>query len=150
MCVRACRGMWGNQCSRMRPKQSNRVKKVNARSAVEGIRMEIRITSHTDSISAWARPTKRPLTILIQKQKLVRRKGVGRTEECAPQKDFFARSFAYCEMDIFIKGGRHYLPKACTQACKQMNKSVIQKKQACGGVLVNRLIMANLSHVKRA
>lgn len=152
MCVRACRGMWGNQCSRMRPKQSNRVKKVNGRSAVEGIRMEIRITSHTDSISIWARPTKRPLTILIQKQKLVRRKGAGQTEECVPQKEFFfwPRFFAYCEMDTFIKGGRHYLPKACAQACKQMNKSVIQMKRACGGVPVNRLIMANLSHVKRA
>lgn len=93
MCVRACRGMWGNQCSRMRPKQSNRVKKVNGRSAVEGIRMEIRITSHTDSISIWARPTKRPLTILIQKQKLVWRKGAGQTEECVPQKEFFLAAF---------------------------------------------------------
>lgn len=88
MCVRACKGMWGNQCSRMRPKQSNRVKEVNGRSAVEGIHMEIRITSRTDSISAWARPAKRPLTILIQKQKLVLRKGTGQTEECVPQKDF--------------------------------------------------------------
>lgn len=150
MCVRACKGMWGNQCSRMRPKQSNRVKEVNGRSAVEGIHMEIRITSRTDSISAWARPAKRPLTILIQKQKLILRKGTGQTEECVPQKDFFTCFCAYCEMDTFIKGGRHYLPKACTQACKQMNKSVIQMKQACGGVPVNRLIMANLSHVKRA
>lgn len=69
-----------------------------------------------------------------------------------PQKDsFFCTRFcAYCEMDSFIKGGRHYLPKACTQACKQMNKSVIQMKRACGRVPVNRLIIANLSHVKRA
>lgn len=149
-CVCACRGMWGNQCSRMRPKQFNRVKEVNGRSAVEGIRMEIRITLHTDSISAWARPAKRPLTILIQKQKLVWRKGTGQTEECAYM-FFFPTCFcAYCEMDTFIKGGRHYLPKACAQACKQMNKSVIQMKQACGGVPVNRLIIANLSHVKRA
>lgn len=143
MCVRACRGMWGNQCSRMRPKQSNRVKEVNGRSAVEGIHMEIRITSHTDSISAWARPAKRPLTILIQKQKLVRRKGTGQTEKSVPQKEyiyiFFACFYAYYVMDTFIKCGRHCLPKACTQACKQMNKSVIQMKQAWGRVPVNRL-----------
>lgn len=68
---------------------------------------------------------------------------------CVP-KMFFACFCPYCEMDTFIKGGRHYLPKACAQACKQMNKSVIQMKQPCGGVPVNRLIIANLSHVKRA
>lgn len=70
--------------------QSNpTVKEVNGRSAVEGIHMEIRITLRTDSISAWARPAKRPLTILIQKQKLVWRKGTGQTEECVPQKYLF-------------------------------------------------------------
>lgn len=148
--------MWGNQCSRMRPKQSSRVKEVNDRSAVEGIRMEIRITSCTDSINAWAGPTKRPLTILIQKQKLARRKETAKTHECVHEKDgenCLCVRACFCvfrEMDTFIKGGRRYLPKACAQPCKQMNESVIQMKRACGGVPVNRLIMTNLTHVKRA
>lgn len=147
--------MWGNQCSRMRPKQSSRVKEVNDRSAVEGIRMEIRITSCTDSINAWAGPTKRPLTILIQKQKLARRKETGKTQKCPRERwrePFVCVCVRFCvfhEMDAFIKGGRHYLPKACAQSCKQMNESVIQMKRACGGVPVNRLIMTNLTHVKR-
>ncbi|KAA0702233.1 Kin of IRRE-like protein 3 [Triplophysa tibetana] len=91
----------------MRPKQSSRVKEVNDRSAVEGIRMEIRITPCTDSINARAGPTKRPLTIPIQKQKLARRKDTGKTQKCVHQKDgkncvcVCARVFR--EMDTFIK-----------------------------------------------